>query len=228
LSEKHPYVNGTGVLVQVLDQLQKSFPSTVNSDWLKKLALASNNESYIINALRFLGLIDEEGQRIEAAQKVFNLGDPEQFKSHFSGLVEKAYAALFELHHEQAWSLGDDKLIPFFRQSDQTTQVVGQRQAGTFKILAQYSGKRAATDTARPKSATRADKTTSAKTQKNSKAKPKPLIERKTSSDQHALTNGSSKNIGLTVRIEVNLPATDDQSVYDKIFKSIRENLLNA
>jgi len=34
--------------------------------------------------------------------------------------------------------------------------------------------------------------------------------------------------VGLTVRIEVNLPADGDQDTYDKIFKSIRENLLNA
>jgi hypothetical protein len=38
----------------------------------------------------------------------------------------------------------------------------------------------------------------------------------------------NQRNVGLTVRIEVNLPAAGDQETYDKIFRSIRENLLNA
>jgi hypothetical protein len=35
-------------------------------------------------------------------------------------------------------------------------------------------------------------------------------------------------NVGLTVRIEINLPAGGDKETYDTIFKSIRENLLNV
>ena len=35
-------------------------------------------------------------------------------------------------------------------------------------------------------------------------------------------------NFGLTVRIEVNLPAQADQETYDKIFSSIRKNLIDG
>jgi hypothetical protein len=41
-------------------------------------------------------------------------------------------------------------------------------------------------------------------------------------------TSNGTREFGLTVRIEVNLPATGDQDTYDKIFKSIRENFLNV
>jgi len=34
--------------------------------------------------------------------------------------------------------------------------------------------------------------------------------------------------VGLTVRVEINLPPDGDQATYDRIFRSIRENLLNA
>jgi hypothetical protein len=40
--------------------------------------------------------------------------------------------------------------------------------------------------------------------------------------------NGKQPDVGLTVRIEVNLPPAADQETYDRIFRSIRENLLNA
>jgi len=33
---------------------------------------------------------------------------------------------------------------------------------------------------------------------------------------------------GLTVRIEVNLPADGDQETYDNIFRSIRKNLIDG
>ena len=33
---------------------------------------------------------------------------------------------------------------------------------------------------------------------------------------------------GLTVRVEVNLPADADQETYDKIFQSIRKNLIDG
>jgi len=31
----------------------------------------------------------------------------------------------------------------------------------------------------------------------------------------------------MTVRIEINLPVSEKQEIYDNIFRSIRENLLN-
>jgi len=40
--------------------------------------------------------------------------------------------------------------------------------------------------------------------------------------------DGRKKDFGLTVRIEINLPADGDQETYDWIFKSIRENLLDG
>lgn len=40
--------------------------------------------------------------------------------------------------------------------------------------------------------------------------------------DSHA------KDFGLTVRVEINLPTAEDQAVYDRIFRSIRENLLHG
>ena len=52
MPDKHPYVSGTRVLVQVLDQLKKSFPGTLNAEVLKKLGFAPKNESYIIKGTR--------------------------------------------------------------------------------------------------------------------------------------------------------------------------------
>jgi len=52
-------------LVQVLDHLKKSFPTTLDAEVLRKLGFAPKNESYIINTVRFIKLIAEKGARTE-------------------------------------------------------------------------------------------------------------------------------------------------------------------
>ncbi len=42
-----------------------------------------------------------------------------------------------------------------------------------------------------------------------------------------AVDSGSSA-FGLTVRIEINLPADASQDAYDKIFQSVRKNLIDG
>ena len=42
-----------------------------------------------------------------------------------------------------------------------------------------------------------------------------------------AATKGGRKEMALTVRIEVNLPANGSKETYDNIFKSIRANLID-
>jgi hypothetical protein len=207
VADKHPYVNGTGVLVQVLDHLKKSFPATFDAEVLKKLGFAPRNESYIINTVRFLKLIDEKGTRTEKAQRTFTLHDASSFEKAFSEVVKSAYTDLFKLHSEGAWTLDDGKLITYFRQTDQSSQLVGKLQANTFRALAAYAHQ-AVAPAAAPK--------VKAKSTSNTKPKPRAAerpaeAPRKTQDDTSRSRGQSSlgeQNVGLTVRIEINLPAT--------------------
>jgi hypothetical protein len=140
MAEKHPYVISNGPLIQVMNHLRKSFPATVTADTLKKLGYAKKNESYVINTLRFLEVIDQEGNKTEKAGKVFTLNDDKAFQKSFSGLVETAYSELFALHKDAAWTLDQSSLITFFRQADQASALVGKKQANTFKALVGLSG----------------------------------------------------------------------------------------
>lgn len=230
MADKHPYVSGTGVLVQVFDHLKKSFPANLNSEVLKKLGFAPKNESYIINTVRFLKLIDDKGARTEKAQKAFTFHDTTSFQKAFSEIVKAAYSDLFSLHGDGAWSLGDPKLITFFRQTDQSSQLVGTRQAGTFKALAAYAGHADSGASQKVRTNKRDTKPSSSKQAKSgSKGAAAPTSSSvQVNAGASAATDSGNRNLGLTVRIEINLPATGDQETYDKIFKSIRENLLNG
>lgn len=142
MPQKFPYTPTAGALVQLLGQLRKSFPPTVDAKTLKKLGLAPNNESYNLSVIRFIGLIDEKGAKNSKHQALFSIADDAKFSAEFAKVVHEAYGELFKLHGDAAWALDKPSLSTFFRQSDGTSAVVGDRQVATFVALAEVSGKR--------------------------------------------------------------------------------------
>lgn len=220
----HPYISGPGNITQMIGYLRKNFPATVTSETVKKYGLASNNESYVINALQFIGLIDEAGKRQENAHDVLTTHDQEEFQSKFAGLIEAAYSDLFEMYGDEAWALPKAKLISYFRQSDKTSDVIGARQAAVFQAFRSIAGYEAL---AEPKGAaaagTKPPKAAVAKVPKAKKHQAAPLdVAKPVHPDD---TVPPKPDMALTVRIEINLPAEGTQDTYDAIFKSIKANL---
>ncbi len=224
MADKHPYVNSPGNLEKTIKHLRKSFPTQFTANTLKKLGIARNNESYILNVLRFIKLIDDDGNKTDEATQIFSIHDDKQFAEQFSKQVKNFYSDLFELHRDSTWTLNKDTLIQFFRTTDQTTGTVGKLQASTFLVLSGFAGhgeaptlKSHSSNMERPKRKSRQ------KDPANSKAaniEPSP-------SAPLSVEDKESRNFGLTVRIEINLPADGNKETYDNIFRSIRENLLN-
>lgn len=226
MADKHPYVSGSGPLFQIVGQLRRSFPAGgVTADTLKKLGLAPNNESYVINILRFIGIIDDEGKKTEPAGKVFNQHEAAAFQKAFADLVKNAYSDLFSLHGDDAWKLDIDALIQYFRSTDDTSAIVGRRQATTFQALSALGGHAEEPQV----------KASLAKKAQGGNATAKSSAKKVTAPKQGAPPGANkgglgwrSRDVGLTVRIEINLPAGGDQETYDRIFKSIRENFIDA
>lgn len=229
----HPYISGPGNIAQMIAFLRKSFPSTVTSDTVKRLGVAPNNESYVVNALQFLGIIDEEGKRTEQGQDVFTKHDDNEFKTAFEGLVRVAYKDLFELRGEDAWTVDKNGLINFFRSVDKTGDVIGTRQAGVFQTLRALTGREpmpAAKNTAASKSPSRP-------LPKTIKQKPSVVSGKQAGlslpnsqsihQDPAAVVRPPKKDMALTVRVEINLPTDASAETYDNIFKSIKAHLLN-
>jgi hypothetical protein len=214
LAERHPYSPSPGGITAAITQFRNSFPPTVNAETLRSLAIAPKNESYVINVLRFIGAIDKDGKQTEKATNVFFQADPE-FQKGFEALIKTAYADLFVMYKDSTWDLAAEKLIAFFRSTDKTTGLVGKLQAATFQLLAGIAGHGTVPEPA---------------IQKLPKPKfPKAKAEKKIRPTDGSQTDGKDqRDVGLTVRIEVNLPPSGDQETYDKIFRSIRENLLNG
>ena len=219
--KQHPYAS-PGAIAAAINHFRKSFPGTISADTLRKLGIAPNNESYVINTLRFIGVIDAEGTKTAESNTTFSQHDDAAFQKAFGAMVQAAYGELFKLFGDAAWELDSEKLIGFFRNSDQTSDIVGRRQATTFQALSGLAGH------SLPEAAKPVAKAKTGSSPKVAKAKPKGKAPEGTQA-LSAQNGGSKQNeVGLTVRIEVNLPAAGDQETYDRIFRSIRENLLNA
>lgn len=227
----HPYVSSTGAVTQIVAQLRRSFPTSMNADTLKKLAIAPNNESYVMSILRFLKIVDSEGNKIPAAAKVFSQHSDEDFQPAFAAMIAEAYSDLFSLHNDQAWTLPTNKLISYFRSNDHTSEIVGKRQAATFQVLATLAGKanaelsRSAPPKTRRSETPKPSKAVPPKQNATTQSAPKEEVN---SSNAGGKANPKVSEVGLTVRVEINLPAGGDRETYDNIFKSIRENLIDA
>lgn len=213
----YPYIPSGGLIQTAFLQFRKSLPAKVDSDTLKKLGLASSNEGALINILKFLGITDKENQRTKDGTQLFAIHDDAKFASALSQVVKSAYGGLFDLHGDPAWSLDRDTLISFFRGSDETSAVTGARQALTFQTLASLSGKRSEQI---PSRASQGPRTAREKASPKNGGAQFPATPRTPVSP-----NGSP--VGLTVRIEINLPANGSKDTYDNIFQSIRKNLLS-
>ena len=223
----YPYVPSGGIILQAVEQFKKALPSKIDSATLKKLGVAPSNEGYVINTMKFLGIADEKNDRTPEGVELFSTHGDEDFAKLFATLLLSKYDALFELRGSEAWELDRDALISFFRGSDKTTAIVGARQAQTFIALAAMAGKRDAPKRTPPTAVPKLKAGQPAKIQKANKT---PSTSSTSVEPPASKPNiqPDGKNVGLTVRIEINLPANGTQATYDNIFKSIRANLLNG
>jgi hypothetical protein len=225
----YPYTSGQGAVAQTITQLRKGFPPKVDAGYLQRFGIAPANESYIISILRFLDLIDEDGgQRNENIDFFFS--DDEAFKPGLEKRLRDAYSQLFDEMGDDALTAERDALTHWFRAADKTSALVGQRQASTFQTLAALAGhgdvpaSRAASRAKKPESSARKPKASTRTTSNTAADKTLPPQPSKRTAGSDA-ADGS--DVGLTVRIEVNLPPGGDANTYDAIFASIKKHLMS-
>ncbi|WP_323689937.1 DUF5343 domain-containing protein [Rhizobium sp. AN64] len=211
----HPYISGPGNITQMIGFLRKNFPATVSSDTVKKYQLASNNESYVINALQFIGIIDEEGKRTDKGHEVLLLPQGE-FESAFASLVREAYTDLFEIRGEEAWTLSKAELTAYFRTNDKTSEVIGGRQAGVFQVFSVLAGNEQQTTPAKPRAAS---------SNGNSKSiKPKPAKVKPAETATEATTCSSFRSHVIEKRHGID-GAHRDQPARGRVAGDLRQHL---
>jgi hypothetical protein len=202
-----PYMTVPGTLTKILDKIKvAATPENFNHDFLANtLGFKGGNYRTFIPWAKKIGLINKDGTLPTAYRQFRN---PSTSQTTLGALLKKGYNELYA-RDENCHNLTKDKLKGLFM------EVTGEaHDSGTLgfivntfwnaKAVAQFDGAVVA-------------KTEDEKDEDVESGKPNEIQEESHSKKLH---------LGLNYTINLVLPKTDDPSVYNAIFKSLRDNLL--
>ena len=192
-------------------------PERFTTKFLKDLDFTSSNDRLFIGVLKGLGFIDESG----APTKVyFDFLDHSQSRRVLAEAVQRAYEDLFALNRA-AQNLDLEEVKGKFRSltQGQKSENVVNLMANTFKALCELA------DWATPPvAAAESDGETPTvpkpPPQTTQVAAPPPPM------SEPSREAGGPVRLGLHYNIQLILPESRDQAVYDALFSSLRRHLL--
>jgi len=190
-------------------------PERFSVKFLENLGFTSTNDRLLIGILKDLGFLNRDGA---PQQRYFDFLDRSQSKQAVAAGIRDAFSDLFALHiraNELTVEDVKNKLRTLY--AGKKTDVVIDRIARTFTALCEYADfSSPATKVTGASAAPEAAKPT----------EPVPSVENSlTSSDKQRPVHGRIPVSGLQYHINIVLPDTRDQAVYEAIFKSLREHL---
>jgi hypothetical protein len=184
-------------------------PERFSLRFLENLGFTSTNDRLFIGILKDLGFLNRDGA---PQQRYFDFLDRTRAKQVLADGIREAFSDLFAINVQaQDFTLDQarNKLRTLY--AGKKTDLVVGNIAKTFRALCEYA------DFSAPASPKLADTPPSAE-----KAAEQPHPEKHEKSDGHL---SAIRVSGLQYHINIVLPDTRDQAVYDAIFKSLREHL---
>lgn len=184
-------------------------PEKFTNKFLVDLDLKSTNDRLFIGLLKSLGMIDENSA---PTSRYFQFLDQTQSKQVLADAVKQAYADLFAVN-VNAHNMTFDEVKNKFKtltQGQKSEKVVGL-MASTFKALTDYAEWKHQVKT--PK--------TPPEERRETESIPKIGLE----SDKK-ITFSEPLKTEFHYNIQIHLPSTRDPSVYDALFKSLKDHLL--
>jgi hypothetical protein len=195
------YLNSTGRLSAMMEAIQNAgIPSRFTIEFLKSLGFKSTNDRTFIAVLKGIGFLDGAGVPTEKYRSYKNKSEA---KTILASALRYAYEDIF-LADENAQNASTEKLSGIFGTKTGKGVLLTKKMALTFKGLAALS------DFSNKTGDTSVNTDPEEKIDENEKQA--PLI-KKHSPDFH-------------YNIQIHLPVTKDISVYNAIFKSLKDHLL--
>jgi hypothetical protein len=223
------YTTVTGKLPTIFEKIASmGIPKTpVDSNWLAMIGLTKSNDKSLINVLRGLGFIGEDGIPTE---RWINFRDFTKRSAVMEEALKDAYSDLFEAYPE-AHKQTDEDLINFFknRQSpDGSKTGVAERTATatlqTFKALGKIAGMMPSDTIKKTQSVKQTSRKSPSRVQAPESTKKEADIPVDTKVGSKTI---SSPQLILNVNIQLAVPETTDEDVYDKFFAALKRNLMS-
>jgi hypothetical protein len=171
---------------------------------LKGIGFTSSNDQGVLPLLKDLKFLTADGTPTQRYQLY---RDKSQSRRVLGDALREAYEDIFHIN-EHPSDADRQAIIGRFKSTHNATDLVAERQAATFLALSKLADLKGPGNSA-PKSAEQSE------TIESTAKRPER--------SQQAIPAFS----GLRYNIEVHLPATKDVEVYNAIFKSLREHLLD-
>jgi hypothetical protein len=183
-------------------------PDKLTGGFLKTLGFTSSNDTLYVKLFKEIGLIDSNGT---PTSKYYEFIDQSQTAKVLASLIEEGYADLFAINKD-AYKMSEEEVKNKLKTLTQGTieENILKLMAKTFKALteiADWSG-------IHKRSATKSEKSQDADVSKKINPDIPPFHIREGAIDPT-----------LHYNIQIHLPESRDSSVYDAIFKSLKQHL---
>lgn len=216
----YPYSTATGTIPKILAKIQTvGQPSKVDKTWMSSIGFTKTSEQRMVAILKFIGFADKDGTPTDLWTR---------FRSNKTGkkvlgtAIQNAYADLYQIY-PNAHEIDKDELNHFFTTKTTAGSLALSHTVNTFRNLAEFAEfTNEPISTPAPKKQEQPDKPA---------PKAKAKIEKEVQGDfsnQLSRQFKESKN-GLTINLNIQLtvPETNDEKVYDKFFQSLKKHLLS-
>jgi len=199
MAAEYPYTLATDALREFLGKLKKAGkPDKINKQYLASLGYTSSNHRAMPGVLRFIGLIDKDGNPTDKYQA---LRDNQRGPAMLAGFVRDAYSELFKVYPD-AQRRDDEALTTFFRAHTDLGDRALSAIVGTFQVLCQF----AAFDD-------------------DAEAEEKPVTPKAPEPQRMPAPAVTTSPIVVNVNLQLELPSTSDPEVYKALFSAMAEHI---
>ena len=196
-----PYMSNPAKIKQFLEHVQSaSIPPKVTQNYLLSAGYKSKNDQPLINIMKFVGFLDSSGVPTSVWQDY-------RAKTRATAVLAKAiqtsYVDLFAMYPD-AFRKDDEALRNYFTSKTNVGKSTINYIVLTFKNLCKLADDFEAVSV--------------------EDAVPEPVI---SLAEEATRIPTSTPGLTVNINIQLTLPATDDETVYDRLFASLKRNLLS-
>lgn len=198
-----PYTPSPASLKRLFEHIQSAkAPEKVTIKYLKSAGFTSSNDQYLSPILKFIGFLDGTGIPGDSWRAY---RAPAKAKRVLAEAIRRGYKPLFDMYAD-AFRKDKEALRNFFSTHTNVGEATLNLIVRTFETLCELA------DFEGP--ATKSEIATSTET----------IKKKGTLLDVEPRREG--KGMAVNINIQLQLPATDDSKVYDRLFEAMKKHLL--
>ena len=198
------YINLYGKIKEYLDKIQEvSVPDKITYKWLESLGFKSKNDRPILKILRAMNFVDSSKVPAERWQRFKN---PQIAPLVLAEGIRDAYSDLFQTY-EDAYRKDREALYAYFSTKTGKAKSTVNLMVSTFTALCELANFEEKVPEFKPKAP--------------SEVQVVPLPEAVRPLREERIPE-------IHINVQLHLPPTNDVSVYDNLFKSLKKHLLSG